>query len=129
MEKPGIYIGHPNYIPKLSHPCISCIIVKGYRLARHPNVSTEKLDPVNCFHIDFSFFKEVSFKNFTSSINIIDATTSHLFGYTTRSKCPPLQIIQTLIYFSCHHGYKRSIFQVYEGGKFFVSADFLQLCI
>ena len=57
------------------------------------------------------------------------ATTSHLFGYPTSSKRPPLQLIKTLIQFYRQNGYKRSIFRVGECGELSRSADFMQLCI
>ena len=63
MDKLGIYIATPKSTPKLSHPCCACIIAKGPHLARHPNVSTENLDPGTSFHLDFRFFNKVSCQN------------------------------------------------------------------
>ena len=72
MAKLGIYTGLPNYIPELSHPCFACIITKGTWIPRDSNSSTKNLDPVNRFHIDFSFFKKVSFQKLTSALTIVD---------------------------------------------------------
>ena len=117
MAKLLIYTGLSKYIPKLSHPCRSCIISKETRLPRHTNVSTENLDPGTRFHIEFSFLKKVSCQNITSALTIVDATTSHLFGYTTISKRTTIQHTMTFIQFYSHHGYNISIFWVDEYGE------------
>ena len=84
MAKLEIYKGLPKSIPKISHTCCAYIIDNGTHLSHHPNVSTENLDPGTHFHPDFSFFNKVSFQKFTSALTIVDATTKHRFGYTTR---------------------------------------------
>ena len=112
MAKLWIYTGLPKPIPKLSHPCRTCIIAKGPCLPHHPNVSTENIDPGTCFHHDFSYFNKVSCRNFASSLIIVDATTSYLFVYSARSKRLTLQLIKTFIQLSCHLVYKISIFRV-----------------
>ena len=117
MSKLGIYTLLPKYTPKLSHPCCSCIIYKGPRFPKHTNVSKENLDPGTRFHIEFSFFKKVSCQNITSALTIVDATTSHLFGYTTISKRTTIQHTMTFIQFYSHHGYNISIFWVDEYGE------------
>ena len=127
MYKLGIYTGLPNYITKLSHPCCTCIVYKGYGLPLHPNVSTENLYPGNCFHMDFSFSNRVSSQKFTSEIIIFYATTINIFVYHTRSKQPPLQLIKKFLHLYYHRGYKNSIFQVGEGGEFSILSDFMQL--
>ena len=88
MAKIGIYTGLPKSIPKISHPYHAYIIDKGPYLPLYPKASTESLDPGTCFHLDFSFSNRVSCQNFTSALTIVDDTTTHLFGYTTRSKHP-----------------------------------------
>ena len=77
MAKLRIYTGLPKPTPKLSHPCLTCIIAKGIQLPRHPNVSTENLDPGTRFHLDFRFFHKVSWQKFTSTLTIVDTTTRH----------------------------------------------------
>ena len=76
----------------------------------------QKTYPLTRFHIELSFFNKFSCQNIASDLTIVDATTRHLFGYTTISNCPPLQIMKTSIQLSRHHCYKRYIFWVYEGG-------------
>ena len=125
MDKLGIYIGLPKYTPKLSHSCRKCIISKETRLYRHPNVSTEKLYPGTCFHLEFRFSNKVSCQKITSALTIFDNTTSHLFGYPTRSKRPPIQLINTFIQFSCHNGYKITTFLFDEVVELSRSTDFM----
>ena len=129
MSKLGIYSLLPNYIPQLYHPCCACIIAKGLQLSSHPNVSTETLDPRTSFHLDFIFFNKIYCQNITSDPTIVDASTSHLFGYPTRSKRPPLQLIKTFIQLYSYHGYKSSIFRFDECGKLSISAYFMQIFI
>ena len=88
------------------------MIFKGPHFPRHPSVSTEKLDPGTHFHLDSRFFNKVSCQNNTSALNIVDATTIHLFGYPTIWKRPPLQLINNFIQFSRQNLYKSSIFRV-----------------
>ena len=57
VSKPVIYNVLPNSILKLPHPCRDCFSSKGPRFTRHLNVSTEHLDTVTSYHIDFSFSK------------------------------------------------------------------------
>ena len=116
IAKLGIYTGLPKSIPKLYHPCCTCIMSKGLRLPFHPNLSTENLDPGTHFHLDLSFFNKVSCQIFNLALIIVDATTSHMFSYPNRSKCLSLILIKTFIQFSLNHGYKISIFWVDEGG-------------
>ena len=51
-------------------------------------------------YILLQFFYNISCQKFISSLTFSDGTTSHLFGYTTRSNCPPVHIIKTFINFS-----------------------------
>ena len=60
MSKLGIYTGLPKYIPKLSHPCRTCIIPMLSYLSCHINVSTYHLDLGFLFHLEFSIFNKVS---------------------------------------------------------------------
>ena len=129
IGKLGIYTVLKKSTPKLSHPCFACVIDKGPRFHRRPNVSIENINTGTHFHLDFIFFNKAYFQEFTSPLTIVDATTSHLFGYTTISKRPPLQLIKTFIQFSLHYDCKSSIFRVDEGGGLTRSEDFIQLCI
>ena len=103
FSKLGIYIGLPNSIPKLYHPFWACIISKVTCIPCHPNVFKENLDPGTLFRIYFSFFNKFSCWNFTSSLTIVDTTTSHIFGYPSISKRLTLQFIKTFIKFSRQH--------------------------
>ena len=117
IENLGIYTVIPKSISKLSHPWCSCIISKGPRYLQNPKLSVENLDPDTRFHLDFRFLNKVSCKKSTSSLNIFDDITSHLFGFPNRSNFPPLQLIKTSIKFSHHHGYKNSIIWDVEVGE------------
>ena len=129
MTKLGIYTGLTKSIPNPPHLCSSCIISKGTWLARNPNVSTEKLDPGSCFHLESNFFNKTPCQNFASSLTIVDATNIQLFGYPTRSKPPTLQLIHNFINFLLHHGYKRYIFWVDKVGYMSIPSDFMQIFI
>ena len=104
-------------IPQTIPPLLLLYYLQGARFPQHTNVSTENLDPGTRFHIEFSFFKKVSCQNITSALTIVDATTSHLFGYTTISKRTTIQHTMTFIQFYSHHGYNISIFWVDECGE------------
>ena len=116
MAKLGIYTGLPKSTLKLSCPCCACILSKRPHLSCHPNLSIENLYTGTCFRLDFSLSNKVSCRKFTSTLTIVDATTMYLFWYSTRSKCPPIQLIKPFIQFSCNHGCKISIFRAGEGG-------------
>ena len=129
MTKIGKYTGLIESILKPTYPCWYCRISNGPRLPRLPNISTEYFDTGTCLHLDFRLFNKVSCQNFTSLLIIVDTITIHLFVYPTIFKLLPLQLIITFIQFSLHRGYKRSIFRIDEGGKFYRPADFMQVCI
>ena len=69
------------------------------RLARHPNISTENLDPGTCFHLGLFFFNKVSCQNFTSSLTIFDAVTiAHCSNSTRLSFSSPITMAKRAPY-------------------------------
>ena len=104
MSKLGIYSGQLKSIPNLSHPSCACITSEGPLFTHNLNVSTYNLDPGNNFHPYFSFFNKVSCQKIISALTIVTTNTIRLFGYSTRSNRPPLQLTKTFIHFYRHHG-------------------------
>ena len=74
------------------------------------------------------FFNKISCQKFTSAITVADATTIHIFGYSTISKSLPINLIKTFIKFSQHHEYKFYNFRIGKVGELYWSEYFMQIC-
>ena len=74
------------------------------------------------------FFNKISCQKFTSAITVADATTIHIFGYSTISKSLPINLIKNFIKFSQHHEYKFYNFRIGKVGELYWSEYFMQIC-
>ena len=79
-------------------------------------MDTSNVPPGHRFHLDFSFFNVTSCRHFSAALTAVDANTSLPFGYSTRSKRPPLLLIRQFVKVARRNGYACLVFRVDEGG-------------
>ena len=88
--------GFPENLPELEETCPICIMTKATKICRGPTTDVSKLSPGFMLQMDFAFFNVESIRGFTSIFVDICCTTSYPFGFTFRSKLPPLDILRKL---------------------------------
>ena len=79
-------------------------------------------------HMDFSFFNVESICGFTSTFVAIFSATSHPFGFTSRSKRPPLDILKCLVTTLRNQDKKVAFTRVDEDGELSRSYEFMKTC-
>ena len=76
---------------------INFILTKESKITRGTNIDISKFSPRFMIQMDFSFFNVESIHGFTSVFSDICSATSYPFGFLTRIKQPPLEILKLLI--------------------------------
>ena len=79
-------------------------------------------------HIDFVFFNVESICGFTSNFVAICYATSYLFGFPSRSKRLPLNILNFLVNTLRNQNKKVAFIQVDKDGALARSSEFIKTC-
>ena len=79
-------------------------------------------------HINFSFFNVESIREFTSIFLGVCSDTSYPFGFPSRSKRPPLEIINFLVTALINQDKKVSFVVVDADGALTRSSSFMKTC-
>ena len=77
---------------------------------------------------DFAFFNVESIRGFTSTFVAICSDTSHPFGFPSRSKRPPLDILKFLVTTLRNQDNKVAFIRVDEDGALSISLEFMRIC-
>ena len=75
--------------------------------------------------MDFSFFNVGSIRGFTSNFVAICSATSHSFGFPSRSKRSPLDILKYLVTILRNQNKKVEFIRVDEDGALTISSEFM----
>ena len=95
---------------------------------RGPTTDVSKVTPGFMIQMDFSFFIVESIRGFTSTFVAICSAISHLFGFLSRSKCAPLDILKHIVT-TLRNKYKKDAFnRVDEDGALATSYKFMNTC-
>ena len=113
-------------IAKFDCTCWICNLRKATKLPRGPLVDATKLAPFQRLHVDFSFFTVTSIRGFTSALDVACASTSYPFGFPTKSKSPPIEILRWLIGTLRSMGHVVNFIRVDEGGELANSSSFTE---
>ena len=97
MARKGLMEGLPKNLPELEEPCPICLLTKATKISRDPTTDVSKFPPGFMLQMDFAFFNVESIRGFTSTFVAICSATSYPFGFTSRSKRPPLDILKLLV--------------------------------
>ena len=80
------------------------------------------------FYMDFASFNVESICGFTSNFVAICSATSHPFGFISRRKIPPLDVLKFLVTTLRNQDEKVSFIQVDENGALLISSEFMKTC-
>ena len=94
MVKMGILMDLPKrksrrYI-KQTCRCVICWKASTVNLPKGITMNTSSLRPGDLIHLDFYFLEEVSIRNFTCALIIVDARVRIMWAFCSQSKRPPL---------------------------------------
>ena len=106
--------------------CWICNLRKATKVPRGKLVDCSELAPFQRIHVDFSFFTVVSIRGFTSALDVTCASTSYPFGFPTKSKSPPIEILRWLLGTLRSMGHVVNFIRVDEGGELANSSSFAE---
>ena len=106
--------------------CWICNMRKANKIPRGKLVDCTPLAPFQRIHVDFSFFTVTSIRGFTSALDVACASTSYPFGFPTKSKSPPIEILRWIIGTLRSMGYVVNFVRVDEGGELANSSSFAE---
>ena len=78
--------------------------------------------------MDFAFFNVESIRGFTSTFVAVCSATSYPFGFPSRSKRPPLDILKFLVTTLRNQDKKVAFIRVDEDGALARSSEFMRTC-
>ena len=78
--------------------------------------------------MDFASSNVEIIRGFTSNFVAICSTTSYNFGFTSRSKSPPIGILKFLVTTLRNQDKKVSLIQVYEDVALAIHSEFIKTC-
>ena len=114
-------------IHTLNCTCTICARTKTNKLPRGKDVDKSKLKPFNRLHLDFAFYGVTSIRGFTAALDITCGATSYAFGFPTKAKTPPLDIVQWSINTIRTMGYEVIFIRVDEDSSLANSSEFCSL--
>ena len=118
--------GLPENLPELEDPCHICLVTKATKITRYPTAYVSKFPPGFMLQMDFAFFNGESIRGFTSNFVAICSATSHPFGFPSRSKRPPLDILKFIITTLSNQDNKFAFIRVDEDGALSRSSEFME---
>ena len=120
--------GLPRNIPDLEEPWHICLLIKTTKIPIGKTIYVSIFFPGFMLYMDFSFFGVESISRFTSTFVAICSTNSYPFGFTFRSKCPPLEILKLFVTTLSNQDNKVSFIWFYEDGELARSSGYMKTC-
>ena len=103
-------------------------MTKAAKIPRGPTTYVSKFAPGFMLQIDFAFFNVESIRVFTSTFVDICSATSHPFGFPSRSKLTPLDILKFLVTIFSNQNKKVALIQVDKDGALARYYEFMRTC-
>lgn len=125
----GKITGIPKRLPDLKHGCPICKICKSQKLPRGPLKDTTELRKGSRTHADFIIVNAESVRMFKSALPVSEAKCRHKWGFTTRSRNPPIQKMRWLVKHLRLLGHPASELRADEDGALAKSTNFVCMCI
>ena len=125
MAKKGLWKGLPENLPELEESFRIYLLNKETKIPWYPTPDVSKYSPGFMLKMDFVSFNVESIRGFTSIVLDICSATSYLFGFTSRIKCPPLEILQFLVTKLKNQDNKVALIRAYEYGALARSSEFM----
>ena len=89
-------------------------MTKATKIHRGPTTDVSTSPPGFMLQMDFASFNIESIRGFTSTFVAIYSATSHPFGFPSRSKRPPLDILEFIVTTLMNQHKKVALIRVYE---------------
>ena len=70
---------------------------KATKITIVPTIYVSKFAPGFMLHMDCAFFNAESIRRFASKILAVNSSTAYPFGFTSRVKCRPIDILNFLV--------------------------------
>ena len=115
--------GLPTNIPDLEEFRPIFLSTKATKISRGPTIGVLKLVTEIMLHMDCVFFNVESICGFTSTFVTICSATSHPFVFSSRIKCPNLDILKFIVTTLVNQNKKVSFIQVDEYGALKLSYE------
>ena len=128
MARKWLMEGIPKNLPELEESYPICIMNKANKITRGPTTVVSKCAPGFMLHMDFAFSNVESIRGCTSNFVAIWSTTSYPFGFPSRSKRPPLDILKFLVTTLRNQDKKVVFTRVYEDGALERPSEFMNTC-
>ena len=103
-------------------------MTKATKISRGTTTNVSNFSPGFMLQMDFAFFNVESIHGFTSTFVAVCSATSYPFGFPSRSKRPPLDILKSLIATLRNQDKKVTFIQVDEDGALARSSEFMKTC-
>ena len=120
--------GLPENLPDLEETCNICLLTKQTKIPRDTTTDISEFAPGFRIQMDFSFFNVESISGFTSTFVAICSATSYPFGFTSRIKRPPLDILKFIVSTLRNQDKKVAFVQVDEYGELSRYSELTKTC-
>ena len=118
----------PTNIPDLEEPCLIFLFTKATGIPRGPITDVSNFDPGFMLQMNFEFFTIESICGFTSIFAAICYATSYPFGFPSRSKCAPIEILKFIVTTFSNYYKKVAFIWVDKDGALAGSSEFMNKC-
>ena len=92
-------------------------MTKVTNIPRGPTTDVSKFSPGFMLQMDFSFFNVESIREFTSTFVAIYSATSYPFGFISRRKRPPIDVLKFIVTTLKNQDKKVTLIRVDEDGS------------
>ena len=120
--------GLPKNIANLIYDCPICRIASAPKLPRGSLKDTTELRKGSRFHADWIIMNTLSCRQFRTAFLITEARTRRKFGFVTRSRSAPIEIMKYFVGHMRRLGYTVDELRVDEDGSLARSANFMKVC-
>ena len=120
--------GLPSNLAYLEEPFYICPFTKTTKIIIGPTTDVSKFPPDFMLHIDFTFLNVDSIRGFTLNFVAIWYATSYPFGFPSRSKSPPLDILKFPVATLKNQDKKVAFIRFNEYGALARSYEFMKTC-
>ena len=128
MARKGLTEGLTENIPDLEKPCLICSMTKETKINRYPTTSVSNTPPCFMLQMDFTSLNVEIIRGFTSTFVAICFANSYHFGFSSRSKYPPLGILKCIVN-TLGNYYKGVSFTQFDGDRALErSSEFMKTC-
>ena len=128
MARKLLMEGLPKNLPDLEEPCPICILTKSTKIIRGTTTDISKFATVFMLQMYYDFFNIECIRGLTSNVVATCSSHSYPFGFPSRNKPPPLNIMNFFVTTLINQYNKVSFIRVDEDGALERSSEFMNIC-